>query len=59
MKNFWKDYLNLCKESGEFCKKHWFGVILLSAVITGGEIAYFKRDRIKNKINEKFHKEES
>ena len=59
MAKFWKDYANLCKESGKFYKKHWLGVIVLNAVIVGGELAYFGRDQIKNKIKEKFHKEES
>ena len=59
MAEFWKDYEKLCKESGEFYKKHWRGVIVLNAVILGASIAYFERDQIKNKIKEKFHKEES
>ena len=41
MKEFWKDYLELCKESGKFCKKHWKGVIVLNVAIIGAELAYF------------------
>ena len=41
MKQFWKDYLGLCKDSGRFCKKHWKGVILLNAAVVGAELAYF------------------
>ena len=42
MKDFWKDYAELWKESGRFCKKHWKGVILLNAVIIGAELAYYQ-----------------
>ena len=42
MKEFWKDYGELCKESGRFYKKHWKGVILLNAVIIGAEMAYYQ-----------------
>lgn len=42
MKQFWKDYGELCKESGRFYKKHWKGVVVLNAVIIGAEMAYFK-----------------
>ena len=42
MKQFWKDYGELCKESGRFYKKHWKGVVILNAVIIGAEMAYFK-----------------
>lgn len=42
MKQFWKDYVELCKESGRFYKKHWKGVVVLNAVIIGAEMAYFK-----------------
>ena len=59
MAEFWKDYRKLCKESGEFYKKHWKGVIVLNAAIIAGEMAYFKRNQIKSKLKEKFHKEES
>ena len=41
MKEFWKDYLELCKEGGKFCKKHWKGVLVLNAAIIGAELAYF------------------
>lgn len=42
MKEFWKDYGNLCKESIGFCKKHWKGVIVLNAAIIGAELAYYQ-----------------
>lgn len=42
MKEFWKDYGKLCKETGQFYKKHWKGVVLLNAVIIGAEVAWYK-----------------
>ena len=56
MAEFWKDYRKLCKESGEFYKKHWRGVIALTAVIVGAELTYLERYQIKDKI-EKIRKE--
>ena len=56
MAEFWKDYGKLCKETGEFYKKHWRGVIVLNAVIFGANIAYLERYQIKDKI-EKIRKE--
>ena len=57
MAEFWKDYGKLCKESGDFYKKHWKGVIVLSAAIIAGEMAYIKRNQIKSKLKEKIRKE--
>ena len=42
MKQFWKDYWELCKESGRFYKKHWKGCIVLNAAIIGAELAWYK-----------------
>ena len=42
MREFVKDYVDLCKDSGRFYKKHWKGVILLNAVIIGAEYAWYK-----------------
>lgn len=33
MKEFVKDYVELCKESGRFYKKHWKGLVVLNALI--------------------------
>ena len=41
MKNFWKDYWELCKDTGKFYKKHWKGVVLLNATVVAAELAYF------------------
>ena len=59
MKKFWKDYANLCKESGNFYKKHWLGVIVLNAVLIAGEFAWWNRDEIKDYVESKIEKEES
>ena len=56
MAEFWKDYGKLCKETSEFYKKHWRGVIVLTAVIVGAELTYLERYQIKDKI-EKIRKE--
>lgn len=58
MKKFWKDYADLCKESGNFCKKHWLGVIVLNAVLIAGEFAWWNRDEIKDYVESKIEKEE-
>lgn len=58
MKTFWKDYADLCKASGKFYKKHLLGVIIMNAVVIGGELAYFNRYNIKKKLESKFHKDE-
>lgn len=42
MKDFWKDYRELCKESGRFYKKHWKGCLVLNAAIIGAEFGWFK-----------------
>ena len=58
MKEFWKDYGESCKVTGQFYKKHWLGMIVLNVVTTAGIFAYYGRDQIKDSIKEKFHKEE-
>ena len=47
MKEFVKDYIDLCKESGRFYKKHWKGAILLNAAIIGAEFAWYKHSAKK------------
>ena len=42
MKEFWKDYGKLWKDSFVFCKKHWKGVVLLDAAIIGTELVYYQ-----------------
>ena len=59
MRKFWEDYADLCKESGNFYKKHWLGVIVLNAVVIAGEFAWWKRDEIKDCVKSKIKEEES
>ena len=53
MKEFWKDYVELCKESGRFMKKHWKGCLVLNAAIIGAEVAYFtyKNNKLHKQLN--------
>lgn len=57
MRNFWKDYAELCKAAGRFYKKHWLGCIVLNAVMIAGRYAWFYRDDIKDKLTSKSVKE--
>lgn len=56
MKAFFKDYWNLCKDAGDFYKKHWKGTLVLNAVIIGGELIYFYKDDIIDAVKEKLPK---
>lgn len=56
MKDFWKDYATMCKDSLGFYKKHWKGCVVLNAVVIGAELAWFYKDSIKDKIDEKLKK---
>ena len=56
MKAFFKDYWDLCKQSGDFYKKHWKGTLVLNAVLIGGELIYFYRDEIVDAVKEKLPK---
>ena len=56
MKAFFKDYWDLCKQSGDFYKKHWKGTLVLNAVIIGGELIYFYKDEIVDTVKEKLPK---
>lgn len=56
MKAFFKDYWDLCKQSGDFYKKHWKGTLVLNAVIIGGELIYFYKDDIIDAVKEKLPK---
>ena len=58
MKTFVKDYVGLCKETGKFYKKHWFGVAVMNVVTLAGTMVYYNKDNIKDKIDEKLHKKD-
>lgn len=59
MKEYWKDYAELCKETGRFYKKHWLGVIVMNVVGPAAVLAWFNRETIKDALEEKFHKGET
>ena len=56
MKAFFKDYWDLCRQSGDFYKKHWKGTLVLNAVLIGGELIYFYKDEIVETVKEKLPK---
>ena len=56
MKAFFKDYWDLCKQSGDFYKKHWKGTLVLNAVLIGGDLIYFYKDAIVDTVKEKLPK---
>ena len=56
MKAFFKDYWDLCKQSGDFYKKHWKGTLVLNAVLIGSELIYFYKDEIVDTVKEKLPK---
>ena len=56
MKAFFKDYWDLCEQSGDFYKKHWKGTLVLNAVLIGGELIYFYKDEIVETVKEKLPK---
>ncbi len=56
MKTFFKDYWDLCVDTGKFYKKHWKGTLVMNVVVLGAEMAYFRKDEIKEAIKEKFPK---
>lgn len=58
MTQFWKDYGELCKETGRFYKKHWKGCVLLNAVIIGAELMWFKYQKKQFENYEKSVEEE-
>ena len=59
MKDFWKDYSKLCKDSGAFYKKHWKGVLVLNAAIIGVEYAvYFIQKKKSEKELAEFYKKQ-
>ena len=56
MKAFFKDYWDLCKQTGDFYKKHWKGTLVLNAVLISGELIYFYKDDIIDAVKEKLPK---
>ena len=58
MRKFWKDYAELWKLSGQFYKKHWFCVVVLSVIGFVMAFCWSLRDYIKEGIKGKFKKED-
>ena len=58
MKTYFKDYGELCKQTGNFYKKHWLGTIVMNVVVSGAivavtwpkELKEAVADNIKNKF---------
>ena len=61
MKSFWNDYWNLAKESMDFCKKHWSGMIIMYITIFVITFVCLMipsySDEIKSKIKKIFRNE--
>lgn len=53
MKKFFKDYWELCKHSLRFCKKHWFGMTVLTIVCMAVSFMPFAVLEIREKIEMK------
>ena len=59
VKEFAKDYGELCKQTGRFYREHWLGVILLNAAMIGAELAWFQHNYgIFDDLIERFGKKE-
>lgn len=60
MKTFFKDYGQLCKDTGKFYKKHWLGTIIVNIVVCIGGIFIFWPKELRNgligSIKDKFRK---
>ena len=61
MKTFFKDYGQLCKQTGSFYKKHWLGTIITTIVSCGLTIAVFwpkeLKEAVADNVKSKFKKE--
>ena len=60
MKTFFKDYGQLCKDTGKFYKKHWLGTIVMNVVVSGVMIAVTwskeLKESVAGNIKDKFKK---
>ena len=60
MKEFWKDYGELLKDSGRFYKKHWKGCLVLNAAMIGVEFGIaFLNERRRNKLISEYLQKEN
>lgn len=57
MKEFWSDYAKMCKQSGEFYKEHWKGIIILNVALAGAFAGYMAiathKDEIKSSLRKR------
>lgn len=60
MKGFFKDYGELLKHTGHFYKKHWLGIIVMNAVVSGVMVAVMwpkeLKEAVADNIKNKFKK---
>lgn len=56
MKKYFRDYCELCKETGKFYKRHWIGVVIMNIVGIAAVLAWFFRGAIIEEIKCKFKK---
>lgn len=57
MKDFFKDYLKLCKDCGKFYKRHWKGVIILNIVCIVVMFIPYVYNKIEEKMLSKWYEE--
>lgn len=54
MKTFFKDYKDLLKANGEFCKKHWKGCLVIEGIAFVSPFIVYGACKVKDKVKEKF-----
>jgi Pyruvate/2-oxoacid:ferredoxin oxidoreductase gamma subunit len=59
MKEFWSDYAKMCKQSGEFYKEHWKGIIILNVALAGAFAGYMAIATHKDEIKKFFTKKKN
>lgn len=57
MKDYFKDYLKLCKDCGKFYKRHWRGTIVLNIVCIVGMFMPYIFNKIEEKMLSKWYDE--
>lgn len=57
MKIFFKDYLEICKDYGKFCNRHWKGIIILNIVCIVVMFIPYVYNKIEEKMLSKWYEE--